>query len=826
MRQALALILLSAQLLVLPAQESADLLPVPLHYEGSYLGDVEIAISGDSDVLVPSDTVLELLRDYLSERVLADWSDLVREGQRVAPEAFDPLGIHIRFDWDDLALIATIPPLSRRPVLLAVSGTRTVPAGIGVEPADVSLIANLDLWSRFTYESLLLEAAFSPEVAASIYGLVLEVQGGVRTGEVPLFLDYARASWDFPAIGYRIQAGDLVWFDTDLVGVSQLTGVSFFREGSLDTPDARIDRVLDRFFLPEDASVAVYVNESRVQRRRLAAGNYDLAAVPLGDGTNTILVVWEDAPAIADESEGMDEPTDDGADPSAGETDPGVRLVELVIPYDSELQEPGRLDAGVSLAIANREVVRPVVVAYQRYGLTPQITIGARQGVELFDLQADAALSFVLATRAGNFLFDPSVGLGPTDRLVLDFPLRYSFLDSRPSSYLSFGLSTGYQFARSHDAATTNQTLNASGYVNLALPEGFSVTPRASWTYGLTDASHQVNVRAALRKSLRGGSSVSADIGFRWDEELSFLARVTYAASFPDAQQNLFLQQDLDSQEFSAYWSRYPGQSERDITYNLSTKIPVNMNEVVTASGQLGYVHPYFRGSISHGLTAVVAQGESRNATSIALQSALLLVEDTFAVSIPVRDSFVVVAPGESFADVPLVISRSGTSVERDASGAPVVFPDLSAYSAAQIRVEPEEILLGLQEPDLTFVVTPTFRSGTVIRAEPQRTIYAGGVLLDEAEEPRAYELGRWERADSVQGGVATDGSVASGEFFTDEAGYFEIYGIGPGEYTLLLPSDPNIAYSAIVPEDANEYVDLGELLPGDAPTPDGGGEQ
>ncbi len=776
MRHRLALLLLAATLLPLSAQSTADTLPAPLLLDDEYVADASVTIVNDTDVVLNPLEIIELLSSVLNDRLLRDADGLFREGELTQPDALDPLGIQIRFDWDELALIATVPPLARRPERISLRGRPPVPQGTPVSPAPFSIIANLDLWSRYTYESALFEIALTPDLAASIYGAVVEVRSGIRTGDAPFFVDHARASWDFASIGYRIQGGDLVYRGSQLQNATRLTGVGFFQEDSIALPGNAVSDVIERFYLAEDASVSVFVNESRVHRRTLDAGNYELSDLPLGDGINTILVVWEDTEE---------------------------RLVELVIPYDSELLDAGEFDAGVALAIAELQFARPVIVGYQYYGLTPQLTIGSRQGIELLDLQVDAGLNATLATRAGSFILEPSLGFGPQSRLVLDIPLRYSFLNSSPSSYLSFGLSGAYRSARAQDGATTTHTVSANGYVNFALPDGFSVTPRLSYVYGQLDSPHVVEGRVALRRSLRGGSTVSADLGLRWDSEPSFLARVTYSASFPDAQQNLFLQQDLEAQELTAYWSRYAGESAQDIDYSVSAKVPVDFAEVMNVSGRVGYISPWFRGSLSHGLTGIVEASDLRNSTSVSAQTALVYADDTFGVSLPVNDSFVIVVPGETLADQPVLVSRSGARADLTLDGSSGVMGDLSSYSPVAIRVQPEEILLGLEQSELVYVVDPGYRSGTVIRAEPTRNIYAGGVLLDENDEPIVYALGRYE-----------SDLEDSGEFFTDEGGYFEIYGLGPGRYTLLISNGAEYRFAVTIPPEANEYVDLGEISP------------
>jgi hypothetical protein len=775
---ALLAILLSAPL---PAQDAFDEVPVPVFLDSNYRGELTALIDADGTVFVEPGSLVSLVQATLSDDVLSRAAELFRTDDPVRLREFSALGISVEFDMERLAVVVEIPPLARRTRTLSLAGVQTPPSGSYVGPSELSVIANLDLWTRLVYEDVLFEVSATPEIAVRASGIVVEVQGGVRTGDDPFFLNHLRLVWDVPEIGYRVEAGDLTWRNTELDSVSRITGLSLSREYLLSEPQRLTNRVLDRFFLAEQATIEVYVNESRLQRRQLAAGNYELSGVPLGDGVNTLVVVWRE-----------------------NET----RLVELVIPYDSELLVPGELDAGVAVGVANRDVFRPVMVAYQSYGVSPEFTVGARQGFEPLNLQIDFGLRATLATVAGTFLLEPDIGIGPDDRLVIDVPLRYSYLNSTPSSYLSFGLTAGYRSAFGSAGGAASQIALASGYMNVALPDGFSVTPRVSYEYGLHDGSHLVDTRATLRRSIRGGSAVSGDIGFSWDGDPRFYATVTFSAAFPDAQQNLFLQQNLESQEFSAYWARYTDSDDPGVNYSLSTRVPIDLAQNATLSGQIGYGNRLFEGSLAHGVSGVVATGSFRNATSIALQSGIVFTEGVFAVTRPVLGSFALVVPGSDLSADGLSVEHSGQEVQ-GLSGGVAVLPGLGNYSPAGVSVSGGSVLFGMEEGDLTYAVHPAYRSGSLIIAQPEPSVYVAGTLVDGDDDAVPLVVGTY-----------TDESGEATSFFTDEEGAFELYGLTPGRYEIRLPQAVNSAYEFVIPEDAREFVELGVLSPGQEEAP------
>ncbi len=773
--------------------ESAEqtTIPVPLVVNGRRSGEIPVQIVVDADFtervsIVPIELVAllpELALATASEPLLAstDWTGL---------DAFDEIGLAVAFDPDEILVRATVPARALRPVELPLSGRAApIPRGVQVPQADFSAIANLEGWARYTYEQGRFDYRVTPDVALNLYRAAIEAKGGVRSSSPIGFLDHARLTWDLPELYLRLQAGDLRYRTTRLERVTRITGVSFTTDESLGHAIVGGGGVTLPIIVPESGTVLVTRNGSQVVRRTLDPGNYLLSALPLVQGINEITVTWP------------------GPD--------GPATVDLLIPHDAELTRPGRIDAGLAVGVANRDLLDPLATASVSYGVAQSLTIGARFGSAFLRTEFDAGVSAVIATTAGAFRVAGDVGIGPDGRLAIDVPVGYRLVDSRSERYRSIGATAGVGYA-ARPAAPSAETLRlyASGYVGLAFADGFSMTPRLSYAMSSTGGdratTHDVRFMTGLRRSVRGGASLSANVGLAYREELTFLASVSYSASFPDIRQNLFLQQDLTAGKASVFWSRYAGDQPRDVSWTASAQVPVDRSDLFTVGAQVGYRDPYVRGSLSHGLSGVLEDAEYRNATSLTIATALLFADGAFAVSTPVTDSFVLVS-GDPDSAVPVGLVRPTGYRAIPLGERPLVFGGVRSYSPFQIEAEPLDIVLGAEERERVYYVLPSYRSGTLVRIGIERNVYVGGVLLDRAERPVGFALGAWERGDDP---------TKSGEFFTDGEGYFEVYSLAPGSYRLRIAAGPGtlngMSYEFAVPPGAPEYVDLGNLMPTD----------
>ncbi len=777
-RSLVALLLVSLSSLVAAAGET--ILPVPLMVNGRPEGEIPVRIVTDDDMNERVEIQPASLAAVISGRLLSEIADhpMLRRSTWRPLSEIEEFGLVAVFDWDELLLRVTIPKGLLSAVDIPISGTSAARRGVEVLPASFSAIANLDAWARYAYEEEAFEYRVASDVALNVFGAVVEAKGTLESRDPLPVLDYARITWDLPTLRWRVQGGDLTYRDTSLQGVPRIAGVSFATEDSHPRASGGGRGFSYPIVLSDAAEVRVTRNGSQIVRRTLGPGSLRLTDWPLVDGLNELAITWP--------------------------TDEGVQTVELVVPHDTRLLDAGRLDVGVAVGIADRDPRSPLATASVAYGLVQPLTVGARFGSAFLRPEFDAGIHAVLATRAGAWRIGADVGIGPDDRLVADVPVTYRLADSRPGRNISLGLTTGAGYERATEAETADTwRAYASGFVGFALADGFSITPRASYAFRYSDAgSHEFRVVAGLRKGVRGGTAIAANLGVSYHDELQFLATLTYSASFPEARQNLLVQPDLAASKASFAWNRYAGDQPHDYELGASAQIPMERSDLFTVGAQAGYRGPQLRATLSHGLSGTLEQADLRNLTSLSARTALLFAGGVLALSAPVTDSFVLVTadPGN---EIPIGLVRPAPLQDRPLDRRPFVFGGVRSYVPFQVVAEPIELVPGSGDEELAYHVVPTYRSGTVVRPGITRNAYVGGILLDRGGTPHGFAFGSWQRVDDPD---------RSGAFFTDDAGYFEIYNLAAGDYTLSLPAGPDLRYEFSVRPGASDFVDLGTL--------------
>ncbi len=767
------------------AQEEV-LLPVPFYIDGAYSGEIDLRINGR--VLIQPYPLFRQLEPYLDGKKLESLWGRWAGDEWVSVESLAGTPIKAEFDETLLLFRIEIPPESRRPSAYSLTREKRAPPSRLTPPARLSGVLNMEGWTQMDYGESLLRYELGPELGVNFVGYVLEAKGGLRSEGDILFLDYLRGIKDFPALSLRTEAGDLT-YGADGFSQGNLVGIAAYRKTSLDMYYQTRPELGRTIFFPEPTEVEIRINDRTVRRKKVSAGTWTFSDFPLVQGPNEVELLWSD---------------------SAG--DHRENFFQI---YDSALLKGNETDWGGALGTDSWNTLNPALLLHLSRGLSDRMTAGlsvySLLDGSLFSFQAPLYAAFALGT----------FGLIPEAEIAMDqgfnggVSLNHSFSEKRENHFRqSFGSSLSLRYETFPLEA---QRYSARAYYNyLPLPD-LSFTPSASWSYEAVRADQGIDLSLRIRKSGGDGSTVSTELGVVLaDGEWSPKAALTYSASFPEINQNLYARGDLSGQKMSLAWNRY-NRANRDRDYSLgaSAVVPAQREERFSLSLNGGYIDPRFSINLSQGFNAFFDEEAYANTTTLSAGSALVYADGVLTYSRPLRSSFVIVDSRIGPLEVNPTARGSLLSLDGREPG---LIRDLSPYRYTVLRLSPENLPVGSDINDYTTAVYPSYRSGTLIRVEEKIYMYAGGILSDGEGRPLPLVLGEIRP-------VPEEGKAASGEesgrgkwpreFFTDGEGYFECYGLEPGEYLLTL-QNRGLSFAVQVRADESGYYDWGVVKPED----------
>jgi len=730
--------------------QDADTIPVPIFIDGIYTGEISVTILPDESVQVRPSELIAYLEELMSENAIDTAKMIFPQSGWLNLTEMGGLGVRILFKFEDLTIHITIPAHLRRETTISLKGKRQELIGDHITQTNFSVFLNLELWNRFTYETLAYDFSATPEVGLNIFDWVIEARGGIQTNGDLFFWDYARLVKDFPSLKYRLEIGDLTMPVTDLPGVSKLLGASFRKNYKLIPGTDSLSPYSKEIFIREPSKVEIYMNDRKIREKDYQSGSYVFQDFPLTRGINRISIRWED-------SEGPHEEN-------------------ILIPFDNSLLNAGEVDLGFAAGLPDRAIQLPVITSYQYLGITDSFTLGITESFNVESLELNIHPDFLFSTSFGNFNLVPRWGMNFNGGQRVNASLTYQMLNYGLQNNINFGAGIDYDFDSVSNPELPISLLSVEGYYNFIFGDGFSFTPEASWGYRFDESRQVLRARAILKKSIRGGSALSANISLNYDEELSFAATISFSSSFPDLNQNIYLVENLETQRLSAFWNKYASE-ESDFSLNVSTELPMSLDEKISLGLSGGYNHPLFTVSAGHDFDTIIETSEFQNSTYVNASSGFVFADGYFLITKPVNDSFIIVAPGTEFADQILRVNPTSGGSDLELNGKSGVMSNISSFTTHKIYIEPEELAPGMDDAGMKYLATPSYKSAFVITPQADILIFTGGFIKDSEGAPIEAVLGR----------LTGKNNGESVDFFTDGNGYFEAYSLLPDQYNLQL---------------------------------------
>ncbi|MGE5564292.1 MAG: fimbrial biogenesis outer membrane usher protein [Bacillota bacterium] len=769
---------------------------VPVTDNGTYLGDINLAVAPDDSLSVDSERLLGMLEPIVKPDVLARLKSAAGSSGQISAAQLSAEQITLAYDSDNLSLAIGIPPLARKREALSLS---SAPAFSGQTLAPAPFSAFLNLRSSMD----LVERGQDPGVTAPVslvdgamraFGLVAEGEGYVSLRKQdPLFRRTGtRLVFDDLKHLVRFTAGDVSLFTRGFQGTATVAGISASRFYSVLEPGQEFRSTGSQSFtLFAPSTVETIVNGQSVEHRLLQPGTYTLQDFPLAEGSNDVRLIIDDP---------------------AGKR----RTINFSVYSNLQLLEPGATEFSAFAGVYSKPATSGIAYSrdwaasgFVRRGVSQQLTAGinAQADSAAQQLGAEAlfgsALGLVgvdlgLSRRAGGaggfaagVTFEKVVAggdsvRGQSVRAALEyrsarFATPGNLIDSEPIEFrasagyeLSFGLDTYLafdgQYARDRSLAQDRYSGRLSG--------GFRIGPGLAFVaeaqLDRTTEKRSAVLRIGLRKRFGVASTAQADVDTRG------VARAS-----------------LQTQGGAGVgaWSA-SGSVDRDggeTALNGAATYMANRAELGIAQ---------FAGYDASDRRISDIRTSIRAGTSISFADGVV------AIGRPIQEAFLVADTHRSLEGKDVILDPQGRSEQaRSGSLGAAVDGTLTAYSPRTLVYSVPDAPPGYDLGAGNIQVRPPYKSGYHLRIGSDYHLLVIGRLLDRDGKPVALLAGKAIDLRAPKHPPVT--------MFTSRSGKFGAQGLRPGKWRIEMPTEggPTI-YEIDVTDDPSGTVRIGDVRP------------
>lgn len=604
-------------------------------------------------------------------------------------------------------------------------------------------------------------------------------------------------SKQFPKSGVQWSAGTINSTGISFQGSLPIIGINFAKHSGLLTDSTVGSMSRHDLFLNAPSQVKVFVNGVEVNMLDLPAGNHRLQNFPLAQGLNNVMLKIEG-------------PT--------GEE----REIDISMFYNPGLLKPGEVEANITAGVPYYNsakgsegfysfVNRAALSGYAKRGFSDFLTLAG-----YFQAERKKIFSGIQGILSRPYFKTISeVGVSQYGGRDLKFKTRVAILQPEawkvPVTWniAIDGTEKGFRFFGGTDK-DENTAYLVSGSLGTSALKMFSTN--LIYQYG-------------MYRDLGGKNSVQATFGFRPRSWFNIRAIVRWekfqtGRSKTETAFNLDITPKFDDFGTQTSYNSHQKALSTALTYNralpgrrsISGNIGYNK---APGSGQLegkvDYEGTFFKGKASHRLYKASATDiySTLAVTNASASTALVFAGKKVAVSRPVKDSFVIIAPNKYLRNSPVIVSPSKDDYLAKASYFfPSVVP-LSSYSSSDYSIMKDDGSYGGDFEDAQFNVKTLNHSGSVIEVGDKPKYIVEGTLFD-CGEPAVEITGM------MISNFEENGKKLKYRFFTDDEGVFQVINLVPGNYNIRFTNkhfatiyDVEISEE----EDGINYINIGDYI-------------
>lgn len=780
--------------------EIALVLPVAVDHDS--IIECDALISPDGSMLwLQWQSLSGSLEGRVVSDVYSNLSDRVDVDGFVDMNSLKENGLFVQFDTENLEVTLTIPPKMRKLQTISLGSQRSVNQTVPIiRPSDWSGYLNVQMQASRAYGSSKAGGGgfevpdLSLDPVLNFRNWVIEAQGTLDPGGREIWdRQSTRLIRDVPGRRTRYSLGDIrpsaVAFQDPLM----LLGLSINRENRLQPFRHSRPGAHTELFIERDSEVEVFVNGERVRQLRLAAGPYRLQDLQLSGGSTDVEVVITDQFGVE-------------------------KRIDLSFAFDQALLAVGESDFSYAVGFrpesggieGGYNFGEPVLTAFRRRGLSDVLTNG-------WNYQASRHVGQlgtegIWATKWGTIRGELSGGYALNSRfgyaMGMSF-LRYSNQkkEQRDGGQWRADLYHYSPRFRSIDSVErSGSPLDFRIGHSRPLPWGIGSSFGLGYKIGRSGSKDQITARASFSKRfknrLSGRFSMNARTGSNGEMTFGASLRLEWALGAGGRQR---FSSGLDTRSRSRELQYAYSPESIQNAWRGSASLRQGMEGALTGDFQAGYIHRRTEFDLAQSVRE--SGGEIEGVTKLQLGSALAFADGKWAISRPIRDSFVIVTGHDSLAGLKVNVNElaKGAEAQLNRMG-PAVVADVQSYYPRRIGIQPlDELDFGYDLGPSVYSYESGYRSGSRIIIGSEPLLFASGRCENSDGSPFSLQVGELRALDNE--------GAESQTVFTSREGAFTIEGLRSGEYEIQWFDEDVLPSRFFVPVDVSDFVDLETLV-------------
>lgn len=601
-------------------------------------------------------------------------------------------------------------------------------------------------------------------------------------------------TYDLPSKLLRLQAGDIRPNPQGFQSTNTIGGISISKDYRLN-PTLRITPLGEKeIYLDTPSTVEIYVNDILRRRLHLNAGSHILDQIPSHIGANNISIKIID-------SFNREE------------------VISSRFLYDSTLLDEGISRYGFHFGIKSEETLsalrylskEPMWTGYYEKGLSKNHTLLAYgegdENVNMLGFRSTHSanlgkfsLEYALS-RINNFKADHGLGF-----IYASYPGALKFF-SLPSTINVSAMREGKNLATvASPDLSRNRRWSFLSVVNTSVSNNAGLGLSCNYSIYRNMSTRPFLTSLQYTTMLKDWVDLSLSFAFEKTQENLYDRRASIHINweFPESHSRVSSNYESEGSRKTVNYRKNWKQENNDFDYELSPSLGIDEDSLSTSAGWNAERFAstlYYTGTDPHGDPTASMTHNAR----LSLSTALVFSGNQYAITRPVKQSFLLVGKGKGVDDNHILVNPLGLTYDAKSLGPmSAVIPNVRNYEGREIFIDVPNLPVGSDIGTNQWLVIPRHRSGLSIRVESLSQILLQGYLLDNQGKPIPLIAGHI---------ISMSDPSQAVTFFTNERGKFRVLGINEVAYSIKLMSDDFEEVALDIPEGTKGFYKLGKII-------------